>query len=106
MAAEAARADRVDRVDSPDGTGDGCRYPTTQYTDEGSPNVFIGDHPAVRLGDKMSEHNGPGCNPHAPALSVASTTVFINGKGAGRKGDFYGGTHEIVTGSSTVFIGG
>lgn len=106
MAAEVARANGVDLVNSPDGTGDECRYPTTQYTDEGSPNVFVGSHAVVRLGDKMSEHGGPRCIPHAPALSVASSSVFINGRGVGRKGDMYGDDHEIITGSSTVFVGG
>lgn len=66
--------------------------------------------PAVcRLGD-----GGSGHDVFAPRVNdTASSDVFINGKGAHRKGDHwvphsYGSTHDGVlsSGSSTVFVNG
>ncbi|AKF12740.1 hypothetical protein PHIM7_195 [Sinorhizobium phage phiM7] len=105
---EAARKDQQDDVHSPDGTGDCCGDPTTQKTDEGSNNVFVNGFGVVREGDKMITHNsddGGCCVPHAPVLTTFSSSVYINGKRAGRKGDMYE-DHEIITGSTSVFIGG
>lgn len=68
--------------------------------------------PAVtRLGDKNTGHDS--CQP--VALTSASNTVFINGKGAGRINDIYAshsckthGPHvgHISSGSASVFING
>lgn len=104
----AARKDSVDTVASPDGSGICCVSPSTQSTDKGSGNVFYNGVGAVRKDDPMIVHDYPGpcCNPHAPILSTYSSTVFINGKNAGRKGDAYGGDHIISSGSPDVFIGG
>ena len=66
---------------------------------------------ATRLGDNSTGHDA--CPP--TALITASSNVFINGKGAGRKGDMYAShscaahpAHDdtINGGSSTVFING
>lgn len=105
---EAARKDHIDDVQSPDGVGECCAFPSVQKTDEGSDSVFVNGIGIVRENDKMIVHNYPGpcCNPHQPVLDSFSSSVFINGKRAGRKGDTYGGDHVITTGSSNVFIGG
>ena len=104
MANLAARGDSKDTVQ----TKHGCTSITT--TDECSPNVFVGTGPTgiVRLGDKVHVHTFPPippCPSHQPPLTVASTTVLVNNKGAGRKGDLYIG-EEIITGWPTVVIGG
>lgn len=98
-----ARDNEDDTVASPDGSGYQCGSPTIQATEVGSSNVFINGFGAVREGDPMKEHPGPGCSPHAPTLSSSSPNVFVNGKGLGRLGDAYGGNHIITSGSSNVF---
>jgi uncharacterized Zn-binding protein involved in type VI secretion len=106
---EAARKQSVDTVASPDGSGVCCVDPTTQSTDIGSDNVFVNGIGIVREDDPMIPHtsdDGGCCVQHAPRLSTYSSTVFINGKRAGRKGDMYGGDHQISSGSSNVFFGG
>jgi uncharacterized Zn-binding protein involved in type VI secretion len=100
-----ARKDGKDSVASPDGSGDGCGFPSTQATDQGSSNVFINGIGAVRQGDAMRTHSGPGCIPHSPTLSSFSSSVFVNGRGIGRKDDVYSG-HRITSGSDDVFAGG
>ena len=66
---------------------------------------------ATRLNDNDTGHDA--CPP--TALNVASSNVFINGRGAGRVNDSYvahsciaHGSHSgvIASGSSTVFING
>ena len=66
---------------------------------------------ATRLGDKNTGHDS--CQP--VALTSASNTVFVNGKGAGRINDIYAshsckthGPHvgHISSGSASVFING
>lgn len=106
MGNQVARKDSTDTVFSPDGSGMYCMAPTTQSTDKGSSDVFVNGIGAVRQGDTMKVHAGPGCPPHAPPLTSCSGTVFVNGKGVGRIGDAYGGNHTILSGSSNVFAGG
>lgn len=108
---EAARGDGVDSVDTVHpavGTVViGCdEDPTTTATDECSDDVLIDGIGIVREGDAVESHTFPSCDEHAPPLTSFSGTVFINGKGAGRKGDTYGCGAEIITGAATVFIGG
>lgn len=69
-------------------------------TDTGSSTVFVNGMPMVRVTDKTVPHDD------LPILLSASGTVFVNGLGAGRKGDIYIGEveHLIITGSSTVWI--
>ena len=66
---------------------------------------------ATRLGDNDTGHDA--CPP--TALITASADVFINGKGAGRRGDTYAPHSCVVhpphsgnvsSGSATVFING
>jgi uncharacterized Zn-binding protein involved in type VI secretion len=104
---EAARGNLIDTVQSPDGSGDCCQSPSTQYTLECSSKVFVEGYGIVRQGDAMQTHNydGPCCNPHSPTLTVGSSKVFIEGKQAARKGDSFDGTHMISSGSSKIFIG-
>lgn len=80
----------------------------TTVTDQGSSDVFVNSSGVVRFGDLQQVHNilvGDSCVPHALKLSSCSSTVFINAKGAGRKGDSYG-DEVLISGSETVFIGG
>lgn len=86
-------------------TNHGCD--TTTVTDQGSSDVFVNDIGAVRAGDLCEPHTTPvgdSCVPHTVPLSSYSGTVFVNGKGIGRKGDFYNG-HQITSGSGNVFAG-
>ena len=99
-----ARKSGTDTVASPDGTGAGCASPTTQATDAGSNDVIVNGIGAVRQGDVMKTHPGPGCGPHSPALSSFSSTVIVNGKGVGRLGDAYNG-HVISSASLDVIAG-
>lgn len=75
---------------------------------EGSPNVFVNGIAWSREGDLNSTHLLPGnpCTPHNAAITVGSTTVFINRRGAGRVGDAVSGCTAVATGSPNVFCGG
>lgn len=66
---------------------------------KGSPDVFIGGLPAMRVGD-MAVCNGP-----VDQIAAGSQTVNINGLPAARQGDStsHGGT--IVQGFAMVNIG-
>lgn len=68
----------------------------------GSPNVFVNDRAAVRIGDPVQRHGG---GTHARAVMVrASSRVFVNGIGVCRQGDIASCLHP-ATGSSDVFAG-
>ena len=75
---------------------------------EGSPDVKVNGIPWSRQGDLNTVHLLPGavCPPHAAPIAVGSTTVFVNGKGAGRIGDAIAGCTSVAAGSSNVFAGG
>ncbi len=75
---------------------------------EGSPNVFVNGVPWSRQGDMNTVHLLPGspCPPHAAPIAIGSTTVFINGQGAGRVGDAITGCTSVAAGSPNVFCGG
>lgn len=75
---------------------------------EGSPNVFVNGIPWSRQGDMNTVHLLPGspCPPHAAPIAIGSTTVFINGQGAGRVGDTITGCTSVAAGSPNVFCGG
>lgn len=66
----------------------------------GSPNVFIGNVPAAKVGDMCT------CAGTPDSLTKGSATVNINGMAAVRMGDLtaHGGT--VVAGLATVIIGG
>jgi uncharacterized Zn-binding protein involved in type VI secretion len=74
---------------------------------QGSPNVFVNSIPWSRQGDNNTSHLLPAliCPSHAAPIAVGSTTVFINGKGAGRVGDAISGCTSVAEGSSNVFCG-
>ncbi|WP_417840218.1 PAAR domain-containing protein [Tritonibacter scottomollicae] len=60
----------------------------------------------MRKGDASAPHAKPKHPPHGRALSVGSSSVFINGKPAGRVGDAIDCGGAIESGSDDVFIGG
>lgn len=95
-----ARKDGADIIS----TGHGCD--ATTVTNEGSSNVFVNTIGVVRYGDLEQIHLVPAgdCVPHVLTLSSCSQTVYVNGLGAGRLGDVYGG-EVLITGSETVFFG-
>ncbi len=73
----------------------------------GSGNVFVNGRPWSRQGDVNTVHLLPGspCPPHAAAISSGSSTVKVNGRGAGRVGDSISGCTAVASGSSNVFAG-
>lgn len=76
---------------------------------EGSPNVFVNGIPWSRQGDNNTVHlkppADPECTPHAAPITIGSTTVFVNGMGAGRVGDAITGCTSVAAGSPNVFAG-
>ena len=74
----------------------------------GSPNVFVNGIAWSRQGDVNTVHLLPGvpCPPHAAPIAAGSSTVKVNGKGAGRVGDGISGCTSVAAGSSNVFAGG
>ena len=74
----------------------------------GSPNVFVNGIAWSRQGDNNTTHLLPGvpCPAHAAPIASGSSTVKVNGKGAGRVGDGISGCTSVAAGSSNVFAGG
>jgi len=74
----------------------------------GSPNVFVNGIPWSRQGDNNTTHLLPGvpCPAHAAPIASGSSTVKVNGKGAGRVGDGISGCTSVAAGSPNVFAGG
>jgi uncharacterized Zn-binding protein involved in type VI secretion len=74
---------------------------------EGSPNVFVNGIAWSRQGDLNTTHLEPPvpCTPHNAPITIGSTTVFINGRGAGRVGDVITGCTSVAEGSPNVFCG-
>lgn len=75
----------------------------------GSPNVFVNGIPWSRQGDNNTTHLLPiaiPCPPHAAPIASGSSTVKVNGKGAGRVGDAISGCTSVAAGSPNVFAGG
>lgn len=74
----------------------------------GSGNVFVNGIPWSRQGDVNTVHLLPGvpCPAHAAPIASGSSSVFVNGKGAGRVGDAISGCTSVAEGSSNVFAGG
>ena len=73
----------------------------------GSPNVFVNSIAWSRQGDVNTSHLLPPaiCPSHAAPIATGSTTVFVNGQGAGRIGDGISGCTSVAAGSSNVFAG-
>ena len=74
---------------------------------EGSPNVFVNSIKWSCQGDNNTTHLLPGspCPAHAAPITTGSTTVFVNGDGAGRIGDAITSCTSVAAGSSDVFAG-
>ena len=74
---------------------------------EGSPDVFVNGIPWSRQGDVNTPHLLPGvpCPTHAAPIAVGSSSVFINGRGAGRVGDAISACTSVAAGSPDVFCG-
>jgi uncharacterized Zn-binding protein involved in type VI secretion len=74
---------------------------------EGSDNVFVNGIPWSRQGDVNTPHLLPSvpCPTHTAPIAVGSTSVFVNGKGAGRVGDAISGCTSVAAGSPNVFCG-
>ena len=89
-------------------TGHECWSPRVNI--EGSPNVFVNGRPLHRQGDGWEvhccTHRGVPHGCHASVLASVSSTVFANGKQAGRVGDPVACEGTVATGSANVFIGG
>lgn len=75
---------------------------------QGSGNVFVNGIPWSREGDSNTTHLLPGspCPAHSAPIASGSSTVKVNGKGAGRVGDGLSGCTSVAAGSSNVFAGG
>ena len=71
---------------------------------EGSANVFVNDIKWSCQGDVNTVHLLPG-PPHAAPIATGSTTVFVNGVGAGRIGDAISDCTSVAAGSDNVFAG-
>ena len=74
----------------------------------GSGNVFVNGRPWSRQGDVNTTHLLPGspCPSHSAPISAGSSSVKVNGKGAGRVGDAISGCTAVAAGSGNVFAGG
>ena len=74
----------------------------------GSPNVFVNGIAWSRQGDNNTGHLLPGvpCPSHSAPIASGSSTVKVNGKGAGRVGDGISGCTSVAAGSPNVFAGG
>jgi uncharacterized Zn-binding protein involved in type VI secretion len=75
---------------------------------EGSQNVFVNSIPWSRQGDNNTVHLLPGapCPAHAAPITIGSTSVFVNTRGAGRVGDAITSCTSVAAGSPNVFAGG
>ena len=75
---------------------------------QGSGNVFVNGIALSRQGDKNTTHLLPGspCPAHSAPIASGSSTVKVNGKGAGRIGDGLSGCTSVAAGSPNVFAGG
>lgn len=69
--------------------------------------MFVNGIPWSRQGDNNTPHLLPGepCPTHAAPIAVGSTTVRVNGRGAGRVGDAISGCTSVAAGSPDVFCG-
>lgn len=73
----------------------------------GSPNVLVNGIPWSRQSDVNVPHLLPGvpCPAHAAPITLGSSSVRINGLGAGRIGDAITGCTFVASGSPNVFAG-
>lgn len=74
----------------------------------GSPNVFVNGIFWSRQTDINTPHlipAGEECDTHTAPITIGSTTVFVNGLGAGRVGDVLTNCTFVAEGSPNVFAG-
>ena len=84
---------------------------STPFRAQGSPNVLVNGRPWSRQGDINTVHLKPCgcppcCCPHIAPMAVGSSTVIVNGRGAGRIGDSIVACTSVAQGSPNVFAGG
>ena len=74
---------------------------------EGSINVFVNNIKWSCQGDVNTPHLVPPilCPTHAMPIAIGSTTVFVNGDGAGRVDDAITAWTWVSEGSPNVFAG-
>lgn len=101
-----ARAGGVDRVFSITGVGKNCAFPVQTVTGAGTCEVYVNGLKAVREGDQVGFHAARGCGTDTSTVTTGSGTVFIGGKKVARIGDNYTSDNIIISGSTTVFVGG
>ncbi len=79
-----------------------CSSTTSKGTPitSGSPDVFIGNQPAARVGDTVA------CGTPPAMITTGSSSVFINGRPAARMLDGTSCGGVIIEGLGTVLIGG
>ena len=83
-----------------------CSWP---FRMTGSPNVLVNGRPWSCQADINTPHLlpcGPGCCTHVAPITLGSTTVRINGRGAGRIGDSIVTCTWVAMGSPNVWAGG
>lgn len=73
---------------------------------EASPNVFVNKIRWSRQTDRNTPHDGPLCEVHRAPITKGSSSVFVNGLGAGRIGDEITACTLVAEGSPDVFAGG
>lgn len=80
---------------------------STPSREQGSPDVFVNNIKWSRQGDNNNSHQLPGnpCPSHQAPITIGSTTVIVNNKGAGRIGDAITDCTSVATGSPDVFAG-
>lgn len=64
---------------------------------QGSPNVFINNRNALRVGDAWAGHV------HSGIQSTGARTVYVNGRALGRVADAISCGSLVATGSPNVF---
>jgi uncharacterized Zn-binding protein involved in type VI secretion len=74
----------------------------------GSPDVFINNRSAARVGDPSTTHLVPGapCFPHVSKIAAGSPNVFVNNLPLARQGDPLTACTKIAQGSPDVFANG
>ena len=76
---------------------------------EGSANVFVNSIAWSCQGDNNTTHllppNVPPCASHSAPIASGSSTVKVNGDGAGRIGDGISGCTSVAAGSPNTFAG-
>jgi uncharacterized Zn-binding protein involved in type VI secretion len=83
-----------------------CPHPTIGPAVQGSPDVFVNNRPALRVGDKGI--HAACCGPNTWTAATGSATVFINNKPVHRQTDtdtHCGGVGQLVEGSTDVIAG-